>query len=268
MPEQPQETVGSDLSLPHSLGKVRMGQKPALSEIQQNVEHIPESQPQTTAVPIPLPPSSSRMPPNSFGGTDAPSQKGDVAQPEKKKSAPSQSRLKANRQNAKASTGPRTPEGISASSMNALSHGLLANRALLIHPDFKESAELLTIIPLGFIESLHPLGLVEQMLVERIAVGYWRLMRCMQAERGQITQNLVASVNDDSWVDTKWQRNRDFVIAHSLAKMLPDGKDLSIDKLIRYETFLQRQIDKAIAQLDHIQAARRDQKHISFGNPF
>ncbi len=152
--------------------------------------------------------------------------------------------------------------------MNALSHGLLARRALLIHPDFKESEELLNLIHLQFIEFLHPFGPVEQLLVERIAVAYWRLMRCMQAERGQITQNLVASLHDDSWVDTEWQKNRDFVLAHSLAKMLPDGKDLTIDKLIRYETFLQRQNDKAIAQLEHIQEARGQQKPLPSRNSF
>ncbi|MHC4445109.1 MAG: hypothetical protein ACYTA5_21125 [Planctomycetota bacterium] len=46
----------------------------------------------------------------------------------------SEKQLQANRQNAKKSTGPKTPEGKARSSQNALKHGLLA-RQILINDD-------------------------------------------------------------------------------------------------------------------------------------
>ena len=44
---------------------------------------------------------------------------------------PTQAQIRANRENAKKSTGPRTPEGKANSSKNALKHGLLAEDAVI-----------------------------------------------------------------------------------------------------------------------------------------
>ena len=48
---------------------------------------------------------------------------------------PTTAQRKANRQNAKKSTGPRTPEGKARSSQNALKHGLLARDAVMADED-------------------------------------------------------------------------------------------------------------------------------------
>ena len=39
-------------------------------------------------------------------------------------------------------------------------------------------------------EDLHPVGVLEEMLVERIAISYWRLRRVIRAENGEIRKEL------------------------------------------------------------------------------
>ncbi len=53
---------------------------------------------------------------------------------------PSPEKLAANHSNAQLSTGPKTPEGKKASSMNALRHGLAA-RELVIRPEDRPAFE-------------------------------------------------------------------------------------------------------------------------------
>ena len=47
----------------------------------------------------------------------------------------SQAKIEANRRNSLKSTGPRTPEGLSKSSMNALKHGMRSKKQALLRED-------------------------------------------------------------------------------------------------------------------------------------
>src|SRR5262249_42653240 len=81
--------------------------------------------------------------------------------------------LEANRRNAKRSTGPKTEKGKAMSSRNALKHGLTAKRTLLADEDaedFEASREQLR-------SELKPVGIREEMCVDRLAQTQWRLMR-------------------------------------------------------------------------------------------
>ena len=86
----------------------------------------------------------------------------------------------ANRQNAQLSTGPKTEEGKSVSSMNALKHGLTAKTPLL--PD--EDPQVYSVLSEGVREELDPVGYVESMLVDHIIGKMWRLGRIAQVEAG------------------------------------------------------------------------------------
>ena len=65
----------------------------------------------------------------------------------------------ANRRNAQYSTGPKTEEGKSVSSMNALKHGLTAKTTLLPDEDFQVYSALSG----GIREELDPVGWVESL---------------------------------------------------------------------------------------------------------
>jgi len=81
--------------------------------------------------------------------------------------------VKANRQNAKKSTGPKTPEGKAAVSQNAVKHGLFASQNVLTsenQADFGLFREKL-------LEDLNPAGPMQSVLAERIVSLSWRLKR-------------------------------------------------------------------------------------------
>ena len=58
-----------------------------------------------------------------------------------KKKTPAEAQLKANRENAQKSTGPKTDEGKKAASKNALKHGLRSRSFTLIHGEDAEAYE-------------------------------------------------------------------------------------------------------------------------------
>src|ERR1017187_7079175 len=100
----------------------------------------------------------------------------------------SQRKLKANRENARKSTGPKTPSGKASSRRNAIRHGLFVRhitdfKALDENP--QEYEDLLN----GLWGQHQPVGKGEEVEVERIALCYWRQKRAWRHENAV---NLVA----------------------------------------------------------------------------
>ena len=77
----------------------------------------------------------------------------------------------ANRANAQSSTGPRTQQGKSNSSHNALWHGILARKVVL---DDEERAHFKGLLH-SCKREFSPEGLIEKVLVEEIAILFWKL---------------------------------------------------------------------------------------------
>ena len=93
----------------------------------------------------------------------------------------SQRKLKANRENARKSTGPKTPSGKASSRRNAIRHGLFVRhitdfKALDENP--QEYEDLLN----GLWSQHQPVGKGEEVEVERIALCYWRQKRAWRHE--------------------------------------------------------------------------------------
>jgi hypothetical protein len=112
--------------------------------------------------------------------------------------------------------GPQTPEGKEVVSKNALKHGLCAQAVVIQAGDGQESQEEFDNLLAGLWADLQPQGRLEEMQVERIAVCYWRLRRCLQAELGEIRKTL------DSCELCRDQARLD---ALRLAKMIPQSPD-------------------------------------------
>ena len=94
---------------------------------------------------------------------------------DRKNNAPkivSAARVAANKQNAQKSTGPKTAEGKARSRWNSIKHGLLARRLFTQNESDSDAFDHL-------LESLRedwqPNGTLEEILLERIAIGYYRL---------------------------------------------------------------------------------------------
>jgi hypothetical protein len=95
------------------------------------------------------------------------------------------SRTRANRENARLSTGPRTPTGLTRSSQNALKVGLFSR--LLVLPTLGESVEECDRFRAAVVTDLAPAGAVEAELADRLAVVLWRLRRVARYEAAAVT---------------------------------------------------------------------------------
>jgi hypothetical protein len=106
--------------------------------------------------------------------------------------------LIANQNNAKKSTGPITVRGKQTVSNNALKHGVFSKTLILTDEDPDEYKSLVD----QLLQELHPIGLLEQTLVERIALTLWRQKRLVRAETanieiGRSAKQIVLAVNQE-----------------------------------------------------------------------
>lgn len=106
----------------------------------------------------------------------------------------SQKQIEANKQNALKSTGAKTEEGKTIVSQNALKHGILSSEAIIKTDEIQESEEEMNQIVEKLVKDLQPVGMMEEILIDRIATAYWRLRRAVRAEKGAIRRQ-----TDDIW---------------------------------------------------------------------
>jgi hypothetical protein len=138
------------------------------------------------------------------------------------------------------STGPRTPEGKERVSRNALKHGLRAQK----HVMHDEDAEQFQEYRIALHQELAPLGTVETSLCDRVAQCIWRLRRCMPTE-AELFDYERSRIPGET-------RNLGQVFAHASFQR-SDG----IALLIRYETSLDRELQRNLKQLRAEQVRRR-----------
>jgi len=152
--------------------------------------------------------------------------------------------IAANRRNAAHSTGPRTEEGKKIASQNALKHGLLAREVVVSVGDGAENSQEFDAMLLDLKDHFAPQGVLEEMLVEKIAVAYWRLRRAHRFEVGIIRDKLdnatdtyyegsynKASHKSDKQIDKEIQKAEESRLEWQSDKKLflqmsKDGKDL------------------------------------------
>jgi hypothetical protein len=149
----------------------------------------------------------------------------------------------ANRRNAQMSTGPKTEDGKAWSRRNSLKHGILASALLITQGDGAEDQTEFDELLGGLHRDFAPVGMFEEMLVEKIAVCWWRQKRALLCEAGLVGHTFV-TVPSDPLLESYKERLR-----------LPFGENL--DRILRYETTIQRQLAYAINQLERLQRARK-----------
>ncbi len=147
----------------------------------------------------------------------------------------SEAQVKANRQNALKSTGPRTIEGKACASQNSAKHGLLSKDLLILD----ERLEELNSFRQGIYQNLCPQGAVEVLLVEKIINAAWRLRRVTKVEGEVIMQS-----------------NRFQEYDRGIHKAFRGCDGSCLQTLSRYEMTLERSFYKAIHELQRLQAMR------------
>lgn len=146
-------------------------------------------------------------------------------------------RTDANRINAQHSTGPRTSEGKSRASRNAVKHGLLAAQLVLSIEDRNDFETFRA----GLIHEYQPVGTQELLLVTQIADNFWRLRRAKGIETAMFERYLDReSASPEQTLAQVWeQQSQEF------------------ERLRRYTAAFERAYYRAIATLRLIQKDRR-----------
>jgi hypothetical protein len=108
--------------------------------------------------------------------------------------------FEANRRNAQKSTGPKTPEGKTAVSMNALRHGLRARTVVLPGENQEEFTQLCDDLEVEW----HPQSRTEQFYVEQMAVSQWKLTR-MEVGEVSIFKDPGGAETQIPLLDRLWQ---------------------------------------------------------------
>ena len=165
-----------------------------------------------------------------------------------------QRQINANRENARHSTGPKTPDGKARASLNSLRHGLLARQIVLPIEDRAQYLELLAAL-----EAEHqPEGPLETFLVHQMAASQWRLQRLTRIETGFFTCRLckVREVDcrkdgDDDQPSARLAPDKQFDEDTRQLGILfyRDSCGDPFAKLARYENVLQREFYRALDRL-------------------
>ena len=136
-------------------------------------------------------------------------------------------KLEANRENAKRSTGPTTAEGKAKSAQNAITHGIFAKQFLA--GALPETVEEMTTLAAGIREHYQPVGMMEEILVEKIVVESGRYGRILGLEHQELARRYAFF-------------------------------NVAVDRVGRYASSTSRALFRAIEELERLQAARRARK--------
>jgi hypothetical protein len=159
----------------------------------------------------------------------------------------SKKQLLANRRNAKKG-GVKTSEGKSLTRLNAVQHGLLSQEVLLEG----ESDKNLFALEEGLLNELQPQGELERILVDCIVSSMWRLKRTLTVERAHMEYEHEDRLKESYFGPEGEQKKR-----LALVDMLSGD---TTEKIMRYETAIEKQIYRALHELIRLQMARQGEK--------
>jgi hypothetical protein len=125
----------------------------------------------------------------------------------------SPARISANQDNAKHSTGPRSPEGKERSKMNALKHGLRAETIVLPTEDPAEFDAMLG----EWMDEWDPPTGTRRQLVRQAVAAAWRVNRSVRVEAAAL------SVRANKALDT-WDRRRDAALDANIARLMTEPR--------------------------------------------
>jgi hypothetical protein len=157
--------------------------------------------------------------------------------------------IEANRRNAQLSTGPKTPEGKSASRLNAFKHGMNATGFVLPAGQSKENLEQFQDLLAALRRDLQPQGTLQELLVEHIAIQQWRLRRIYRAELADV-----------------FEGRREHSLHLAIKQMMLGEEEPSLplpiytppehiaDQLLRYQRVLEASTSRYLAELRRLQS--------------
>ncbi len=162
--------------------------------------------------------------------------------------------VRANRENAQKSTGPKSPEGKARSSRNAITHGLTSHDLVT----FGENPEELDAFREAWMAELAPEGVEEQDLADRVVDSAWRLRRAGRMERRLTWLHYIDNYSDKVKLD-ELNAERLLVFSDNMsAELIGNGR--SILNLDRHEAHIERLYYKAMDRLKKLRAERTEDR--------
>jgi hypothetical protein len=176
-----------------------------------------------------------------------------------------ESQIRANRRNAQKSTGPRSRQGKTTVSQNAVQHGLLTRQNVIS----SESQADFDLYHERMLSELAPASPMESMLAERIVTLSWRLKRA-----GRIQNQTIDALNADNTssplaklAQSLLFKNHDqsedgpAASATHLALGRMAIKDFAnarvLDRLLMYERRIEHSLYKTIIELQRLRLIRK-----------
>ena len=178
---------------------------------------------------------------------------------------PTDAQILANRLNAQKSTGPRTIEGKTAISQNAVRHGLSAERDVIA----SESQADFDLFHNQLLDELSPLSPMESILAERIVTLSWRLKRAGRFQNqaidalnagqtrsplARLAQSLSLNITDKSLGDTA-DINGELALGRLAVKDFANARVL--DRLLMYERRIESSLYKTILEIQRLNVMRK-----------
>ncbi|MEO8458400.1 MAG: hypothetical protein ABI559_11360 [Chloroflexota bacterium] len=160
--------------------------------------------------------------------------------------------------------GPKTPEGKAVSSRNSQKHALRSTAPVI---PWVESKRDWLEFRKSILESLGPEGAVESEFAEQAALLFWRLRRVTRYEHETLVGyqkelptdlQLTAHLEHAGWPPEPEDRYSEMYYRWARGRVIP--KEAHLDRIVRYESHLRRQLRSVLRELWFLQSARREGK--------
>lgn len=136
----------------------------------------------------------------------------------------------ANRENAKKSTGPKSPGGKDKVKWNGLRHGLRAEGVVLPGEDAAEFAAFVA----AWMEDWKPTTMARAQLVREAAVAAWRKERCVRAEATRLGRRMRETI-------ARWRTREEREVDEAVAALADDPRG-AVDRLLATRAGVDRMI--------------------------
>jgi len=174
--------------------------------------------------------------------------------------------------NGRRSRGPVTPEGKAASRFNALKHGIHTKLLRIPNGPSAEDAEELQTLYAQFHAEFNPIGIAEELLLERLFVTYWRMRRILHGEVAlfensaddeleEVLRRVLAMQHEDDLAKSHGEPPAQPRVPSAAAPeprpTPPTFNPAIIDRVTRYEGPLEKAFYRALRELLDLQSRRR-----------
>jgi len=142
------------------------------------------------------------------------------------------------------SRGPKTPQGLATSSMNAFSHGLTAKTLVLQSENPEEFTKMLN----SYIDYLQPTNQIEVDLLADIVAARWRLRRIWRFETAMLDIEMDSQARD---FEKRFEKYDEDMRGGAAFSSLTD-KSHGLSTALRYDIHLSRSYRRSLQELDRL----------------